>query len=126
MTLKESMDRLIWRFSKGQFTPNKNDIEALKNIAEWINRQKEQDLKSNYLLAKVYTYALNNELIFYKNLEFSNKKLQEVCKQPLETHLNTFLSTLNIQSMVEYQENKNISLKHPLSRNEKEENGKNG
>jgi hypothetical protein len=95
MTIEKAMQRIVWRVSNGTHTPNQNDIEAVTIVAEWINRQKAQEIQQNRIFAKMYVYCFINELQFYQNLKFAQKKLHEILKTPLIQLYEKFKDKLN-------------------------------
>ena len=95
MTIEKAMQRIVWRVSNGNHTPNQNDVEAVTIVAEWINRQKAQELQQNRLFAKMYVYCFINELQFYQNIKFAQKKIHEILKTPLIELYGQFKDKLN-------------------------------
>lgn len=108
--LKKSIDRFVWRFSSGNFTPNKNDVDALNFIAGWINREKESELKQNALFAKMYVYALRTEFDYYKDLEFANQALCGVLEKPIDWRYDWFLNAVNETEMLNFTKKVGVSL----------------
>lgn len=99
MTIEKAMQRIVWRVSNGNHTPNQNDVEAVTIVAEWINRQKTQEIQQNRLFAKMYVYCFIHELQFYQDLKFAQKKLHEILKTPVIDLYGQFKDKLNF---VEY------------------------
>lgn len=100
MTIEKAFNRLIWRYRTEnndyvQYKPNANDVEALKFIAEWVNREKEIDIQENTIFAKMYVYCFIHELEFYKDIKFAQRKLHEVLHIPLPELYKRFLKQLN-------------------------------
>jgi len=94
--LLKNIQRLSWRFSGGKsFEPNANDISALNEIITWINREKEERIKHNRHFAKIIVYCYINELNFYKDNAFSERKIQEVLSKPLEYWYDKFSKEMN-------------------------------
>lgn len=119
--LKKAIDRIVWRFSSGTFTPNQNDVEALKFLAEWINREKETELHKNNLFSKMYVYSLKYELQFYKDLDCSNKQLCDILQLPIQYHYDCFIKALNENELNNYSRKIGLSLKHPAIKTESEQ-----
>lgn len=113
MTIEKAFQRLSWRFSSGQFTPNQNDVDALKFLAEWVNREKESELQQHSIFAKMYVYSFIHELAFYKDLEFAQKKLHEILNQPLRDRYDEFTQRLNALENEKYQKSIGIKQTHP-------------
>jgi len=95
MTIEKAMQRIVWRVSNGTHTPNQNDVEAVKIVAEWINRQKEQEIQQNRLFAKMYVYNFIWELEFYKDIKYAQRKMHEICKTPLTKLYDDFKNKFN-------------------------------
>lgn len=95
MTIEKAMQRIVWRVSNGNHTPNQNDVEAVTVVAEWINRQKTQEIQQNRLFAKMYVYCFINELQFYQDIKFAQRKLHEILKTPVIELYGQFKDKLN-------------------------------
>ena len=120
MTIEKAMQRIVWRVSNGTHTPNQNDVEAVTVVAEWINRQKAQELQQNRLFAKMYVYSFVNELQFYQNLKLAQKRLHEILKTPLIQLYNDFKEKLNLVELNNATINFGFSKLHPLEMTETE------
>jgi hypothetical protein len=120
MTIEKAMQRIVWRVSNGQHTPNQNDVEAVTVVAEWINRQKTQELQQNKIFAKMYVYCFINELQFYQGLKFAQKKLHEILQTPLSQLYNTFAERLNLIELNNLKKEIGLSEAHPLTMTENE------
>lgn len=118
MTIEKAMQRIVWRVSNGTHTPNQNDVEAVTIVAEWINRQKTQEVQQNRLFAKMYVYCFVNELQFYQNLKFAQKRLHEILKTPLIQLYNDFKNKLNDVELNNAQISFGFSNLHPLEMTE--------
>lgn len=95
MNIQKAFQRLSWRFSNGKFEPNQNDLEALKFLADWVNREKEREIQEQTLFAKMYVYCFYHELDFYKDISFAQNKLHEILQKPLNEQYSSFLKKLN-------------------------------
>lgn len=84
MNLQKAFRRISWRFSNGTFTPNQNDVDALKFIADWVNREKEESINRNRHFGKLAVYCLMREIEFFDNIHFAERKLHDVLENPLE------------------------------------------
>jgi len=113
MTLESAVQRIFWRLGNGQFTPNQKDIDSMKEIAEWINRQKQIDLDNNKLFAKIYVYCFMHEIQFYKDINFAQKKMHELLNQDIEEHYDLFSKRLNELKLDLYKKSIGLSIKHP-------------
>ena len=114
MTIEKALQRIVWRVSNGAHTPNQNDVEAVTIVAEWINRQKAQELQQNRLFAKMYVYCFIHELDFYKDLKFAQRKLHEILKTPLKQLYNDFKDKLNLIELNTLKKSLGFSNLHPL------------
>ena len=102
MNLIKNIQRISWRLSsQKQFTPNEADIDAFNEIITWINKEKEERINHNRYFAKIVVYAYINELRFYKENTFSEKKLQEVLEKPLEFWYEEFKKEMNRKELNE-------------------------
>ena len=99
LTIEKAMNRLFWRFGNGQFKPNQADLDSLTFMAEWINREKKRELEENTIFGKMYVYCFMHEMDFYKDLKYSQMKLNEMLNKPLEYHYMTFRERLNFMEL---------------------------
>jgi hypothetical protein len=124
MTIEKAMQRIVWRVSNGTHTPNQNDVDAVTIVAEWMNRQKAQELQQNRLFAKMYVYCFIHELDFYKDLKFAQRKLHEILKTPLSQLYEQFKNKLNLIELNALKKSLGFCNLHPLlmskEQNEKE------
>jgi len=95
LTIEKAMNRLFWRFGNGQFKPNQADLDSLKFMAEWINREKENQLIEHTLFGKIYTHCFMREIETTQELMHSQQNIHEILKRPLEVQYEVFLSKLN-------------------------------
>lgn len=104
MNLEKSLQRFAWRFSNGKFEPNKNDVEALNFLVDWVNREKTKQLRENILFAKMFLELFGQELQ-YNDISFklAQKKLSEHLKMPLEQHYDLFTKKLNRLEMQKFE-----------------------
>jgi hypothetical protein len=123
MTIEKAFQRLSWRFTNGKFEPNQLDIDALKFVGEWINRQKEESLNIHTIFAKLFVYTFIHEIAFYKDLEFAQKKINEILENTCENLYADFGKRLNSLELDKYRKSIGITDKHPILMT-KEENAK--
>lgn len=129
--IEKAIERLKWRFTNENVKPNESkitinnlDIKAVEFLNEWVNQQKKETLKENILFAKLYCYALSNELEFYKDVKFANRKLQEELKKPILNHyekINDDLNRLNLNNYLKSIGIKTDHLERCLMSNEENE-----
>lgn len=109
MNIETALNRISWRFKNSnikigdsKIIINQLDIDAVDFIAKWITDQKENTLQENLLFAKLYCYALTNELEFYKDIKFSNNKLQEVLASNINAQYESVANSLNRLELNKY------------------------
>ena len=90
-TIEKALNRLKWRFknenvkiNETKIVINELDQKAVDFLTDWVERQKIESLQQNLLFAKLFTYSLLNEIEFYKDVEFANKKINDVCKMDIQ------------------------------------------
>lgn len=118
-TIEKAINRMIWRFKnenvkvgESKITINELDIKAIEFLAKWISNQKTESLNENLLFAKMYCYALENELEFYKDVEFATKKLNEVCNTDIQVHYKKISNKLNMLEYIKYCKENGIIAEH--------------
>lgn len=101
-TIEKAIERMNWRFTnenvktnESKITINELDVNAIEFIKDWINRQKAESLQENLLFAKMYTYALYQEIEFYKDVQFATSKLNEVCSSDIQMLYDKIKDKLN-------------------------------
>jgi len=101
-TIEKAIERMKWRFTnenikvgETKITINELDVKAIEFLSEWIQRQKSETLQQNLLFAKMYCYALENEIEFYKDIEFATNRLNDVCKLDIQQHYKRIANKLN-------------------------------
>jgi len=120
--IEKAINRLQWRFKNDNIKVNESkiiinelDIKAIDFLINWVNQQKKESLQENELFAKIYCYALSNELEFYKDIKLSNKKLQEQLKIPIEYHYQTVLENLNRNELNKFMNKIGLEIDHTKS-----------
>jgi len=117
--IQKALNRITWRFKNPQIkineskiTINEEDINAIDFLITWVGQQKKETINHNQLFAKLYCYALSNEIEFYKDVRFANKKLQEKLNEPIENHYDKIVSDLNRLELTKYMQSKGIMTDH--------------
>lgn len=91
----KAINRLAYTISKGN-KPNANDVKALNEIIEYVNKEKERELDNNMLFAKLYVNAFKNSLIKnegnYKDIVSS---LKSTCRISFEDQLDGLVREAN-------------------------------
>lgn len=96
MTIEKSLQRLHWRISSDKsFKPNENDAQALNEIIEWVNSQKEKTLQENRLFAKLYVLYFGQLLGHYKDIQMAQKELHRSLSDKLLNHVEWFRMFFN-------------------------------
>lgn len=90
MKLKQSVNRLIWRFTdsnslKNGFKPNQTDVDALNSILEFINKTNETTVQENRIFAKMYISYFCLQLRVTQDFDLAQKKTNHVLNTPLTT-----------------------------------------
>lgn len=125
--IEKAINRLQWRFKnenvkvgESKILINEMDIKAVEFLIQWVNNQKKETLKENLLFAKLYSYAFNNELNFYRNPKFASNKIQNVLKKDIQELYNEVHINLNNIELMNYIEGLGVTCKHPYLRTEEE------
>jgi hypothetical protein len=118
-TIEKALNRLQWRFknenvkiNESKITINELDQKAVDFLTEWIERQKRESLQQNLLFAKIYTYALKNELIYFKHISPSTRTLQEKLEMPIEYHYSQITEILNMIEIDDFAKKNGICQKN--------------
>lgn len=120
MTLEKNVERMFWRLSNGNFTPNQNDLNAMTEIVEWINREKEKTIKENYMFAKLYCHVFMQEIEYYKDTIFAQRSIHELINKPILYHYELFHKKLNIYELKKYSNSIGLTDKNPAFRTDDE------
>lgn len=95
MTIEKAFEWLFKRFTTQTIKPCTFDIDCIKFLAEWANREKEKNKQENILFAKLYCYVFIQEIQHYKDINFAQKSMHDLLSMPLELHYKTFAQKLN-------------------------------
>lgn len=122
MTTKKAFDRLAYTISK-QNKPNQTDLEALKTIAEYVDLSKKQEVTSNYLFAKIYSYSFLNEVCFYRESFKSGylqaqKKLHKILASPLTDIIKRTMDRINTHEYDLFAKSIGLLDTHPATKTE--------
>ena len=122
-TIERAMDQFSYRLQNGRYEPNQNDVDAFKFVAEWINREKEKEIKQNVLFAKLFCHVFAQEVKFYDgDFKFAQKKIHEYLKHPIEFYYDNFLKEINDVAMNKFIKSIGISKHLLLDSSEKQKN----
>ena len=70
--IKRAAEKLIWRLKPSgsgeykSFTPNKDDVDSLNCLLQWVNNQKKETFDNNHLFAKLYIYHLTMNIRYFE------------------------------------------------------------
>ena len=95
MTIEKTFEWLFSRFKAQTIKPCSFDIECLKFLAEWVNREKEKNKQDNILFAKLYCYVFMQEILHYKDINFAQKSMHDLLTMTLPEHYEKFTQKLN-------------------------------
>ncbi|RDY58911.1 hypothetical protein DX873_14730 [Flagellimonas nanhaiensis] len=100
MTLKQSIQRLKWRFSeKKPFAANENDFEALNTIIDFCASIQKKNYQEQELFAKLYIAYYSNLLKFYDCTVFDSmpkKHIDGILSKPLFLLIEELKEQLNL------------------------------
>jgi hypothetical protein len=95
MTIEKTFEWLFKRFKTQTIKPCTFDIDCLKFLAEWVNREKEKNKQENILFAKLFCYVFIQEIQHFKDVNFAQKSMHDILSLPLELHYHKFHKKLN-------------------------------
>ena len=110
MTIEKTFEWLFKRFQMPNIKPCAFDLECLKFLAEWVNREKEAELNHHALFAKLYCHVFIHEINFYKDFEFAQKSMNDILKHSVESHYDLFNKRLNDYELNRYLTNLGIDI----------------
>ena len=91
----KSLNRLIYTITKGN-KPNDTDVQALNEIIQYVNQEKQRQLENNHLFAKLVTSVLRNDILRNGgNYQLAVESLKSVCRIDLEASLEGFIMEIN-------------------------------
>lgn len=102
MTIEKSFEWLFKRFQNPTIKPCAFDIECIKFLAEWVNREKAKAIRENELFAKLYCHVFIQEIKHYKDFKFAQRSMNDILKLPIETHYKIFTQRLNDHELNRY------------------------
>lgn len=108
MKIKESIQRLGWRFresakNRKPFTVNQNDVEAINTLIEFYEKTTAANYNTNELCFKMYVWHRVEMMKHYKADIFDTipqKVLTEHLCKPVDAFLNRFTAYLNEKEYV--------------------------
>lgn len=91
----KAINRLAYTISKGN-KPNASDMEALNDIIDYVNKEKERELNNNRLFAKLYVNVFKNDLIRNNgDYKATVSSLKSTCRIDLNEQLNSLVIEAN-------------------------------
>jgi hypothetical protein len=95
MTIEKAFEWLFKRFKTQTIRPCTFDVDCLKFLAEWANREKEKNKQENILFAKLFCHVFSQEIQHFKDINFAQKAMHDILSLPLELHYKKFTQKLN-------------------------------
>ena len=94
--LKRNVTKIFNAFKRNKERIYKEDIDALKNIDEFINEYSKQLTKDNLLYAKILCVFLRQNIHHYKDIKFAIKELKFQLNIPLDRQIELLTYDLNL------------------------------
>lgn len=121
ITTDKAIERLAYTITK-QNKPNQTDLDSLKVIAEFVEKSKKQEIRNNYLFAKMYVYNFIHEVLYYNesyknNYKFSQLQLHRTLNNSLENIIKIAMDKLNTHEYQLLIEGLGITSNHFIIRN---------
>lgn len=95
MKIKDAFKRLHFTISNGN-KPNGTDAEAFNDICEIFKQQEEKTIQDNLLFAKLYTLTLEKLTGTYNDVDFANKRLNDILSEPMNLRIECLTSVLKV------------------------------
>lgn len=106
--LKRNVTKIFNAFKRNKDRIYKEDIEALKNIDEFINESSKNLTKDNLLYAKILCVFLRQNVHYYKDIKFAIKELKFQLNIPLDRQIELLTYDLNLISLQNETEAKEV------------------
>ena len=91
----KAINRLAYTISNGN-KPNASDVEALNQLIDYVNKEKQRELNNNRLFAKLYVNVFKNDLIKNNgNYKATVDSLKSTCRIDLDEQLNGLVREAN-------------------------------
>jgi hypothetical protein len=94
--LKRNVTKIFNAFKRNKDRIYKEDIEALKNIDEFINESSKNFTKDNLLFAKLLCLFLRQNIHYYKDIKFAIRELKFQLNIPLDRQIELLTYDLNL------------------------------
>jgi cupin superfamily acireductone dioxygenase involved in methionine salvage len=96
---KRYITKIFNAFKRNKERIYKEDIEALKNIDEFINESSKNLTKDNLIYAKLLCVFLRQNIHYYKDIKFAIKELKFQLNIPLDRQIELLTYDLNLISL---------------------------
>ena len=93
---KRYVTKIFNAFKRNKERIYKEDIEALKNLDEFINESSKVMTKDNLLYAKLLCVFLRQNIHYYKDVKFAIKELKFQLQIPLDRQIELLTYDLNL------------------------------
>lgn len=96
--INEALERIRWRFQKGGWKTNLDDLNAFNVIVEYVNNQRALNVNQNIPFAKLFIWAYADMLKKYNATVFDNipqKAVSKMLDRDLEEYYQRFTQMLN-------------------------------
>ncbi len=93
---KRNVTKIFNAFKRNKERIYKEDIEALKNLDEFINESSKTLTKDNLLYAKLLCVFLRQNIHHYKDVKFAIKELKFQLNIPLDRQIELLTYDLNM------------------------------
>lgn len=99
MNVKKALERLSFRFGRGNFRPNQLDVDALNELIEYVGGKEKKQLKDNQLFGKLYIFLYGEFVNYYKCTVMDNvpqKELHRVLNKDIRILVQEVADRLNM------------------------------
>jgi cupin superfamily acireductone dioxygenase involved in methionine salvage len=93
---KKHITKIFNAFKRNKQGIYKEDIEALKNLDEFINESSKNLTKDNLIYAKLLCVFLRQNIHYYKDIKFAIKELKFQLNIPLDRQIELLTYDLNL------------------------------
>ena len=94
--LKRNVTKIFNAFKRNKERIYKEDIEALKNLDDFINENSKQFTKDNLLYAKILCVFLRQNIHYYKDIKLAIKELKFQLNISLDRQIELLTYDLNL------------------------------
>jgi len=107
---QKAVERIFSTFKRLKKDICDKDIEALKLLNNELNITQKTYVIDNILFCKLYCIKLNQDLLHYRDVNFTKKQIEKDLNLPLNFHLEALKSTLESIDKLNYFESIGIDL----------------